>query len=32
MYEAMDWRFSSAAYWLREQVADCDVVLTGVAW
>ena len=32
VYEAADWRFSSAAYWLREQVADCDVKLTGVAW
>ena len=32
VHEAADWRFSSAAYWLREQVTDCDVRLTGVAW
>ncbi len=32
VYEAEDWRFSSAAYWLSGQVAETDVVLTGVAW
>ena len=32
VHEAVDWRFSSAAYWLSSQVADTDVVLTGVTW
>jgi hypothetical protein len=32
VHEAADWRFSSAAYWLSDQVEETDVVLTEVTW
>ena len=32
VHDATDWRFSSAAYWLSDEVDASDVQLTGVAW
>ena len=32
VHEAANWRFSSAAYWLRDQKEAADVVLTGIEW
>ena len=32
VHEAIDWRFSSAAYWLDGQVEETGVVLTGATW
>ena len=32
VHEAVNWRFSSATYWLGGQMEEADVTLAGVAW
>ena len=32
VHEAVDWRFSSAAYWLNDHMKETDVQLTEIEW